>query len=56
MILSLFKGDLLKICEQPSSVESKCNLRVVMMLTSMIQGCFTDDKFLTGKYAIMFHD
>ena len=55
IFLSLFKGDLLKIYEEPSSVESKCTPRSVMRLASMIQGCFTDDKFLTGKSAIILY-
>ena len=51
--LSLFRGDFLKIYNEPSSVESKCNPRSVMMLASMLQSCFIDDKFVTGKFAII---
>ena len=54
-MLSLFKGDLIRIREQLSSVDSKCNLKAVMMFVSMIQDRFTDDDFLTGKFVIMFY-
>ena len=54
IFVSLYKGDLLKIYEEPSSLESKCTPRSVMMLASMLQSCFIDDKFLTGKFAIIF--
>ena len=54
IMLSLFKGDLIRICEQSSSIDSKCNLKAVMMFASMIEDWFTDDHLLTGKFVIMF--
>ena len=54
IFLSLFTGDLKKICDEPFGVDSKCNFRSIAMFASIIKECFVDDDFLTGKSRICF--
>ena len=47
IILSLFKGNLKQIYENPHQVESTCNLKTFKfkMFAMMIKNKFTDDDF-----------
>ena len=55
IMLSLFKGDLKKIRDEPFEVDSKCNFRLIAMFASMIKERFVDDDFLTSKSHIYFY-
>ena len=49
MLLSLFKGDLRKLKDDPFECESNCQLKAVSSFALMIRDRFVDDNFLTGN-------
>ena len=53
IILSLFKGNLKKIYQEPNEVKSYCDIKSTAMFSGMIKDKI-DDEFLTGKTCILF--
>ena len=49
MLLSLFKGNLRKLKDDPFECGSNCQLKAVSSFASMIRDRFVDDDFLTGN-------
>ena len=54
MLLSLFKGDLWKLKDDPFECGSNCQLKAVSSFALMIRDRFVDDDFLTGNIFFIF--
>ena len=55
ILLSIFKGDLQNIKNDPLDCVARCDIANISTFAKMMREKFTDDEFLTGEFLLVCH-